>query len=85
MLLTKDDLGQIKTIVNDVVTDVVTDKISGLATKVELHESISALKSDLDRMESRLTTAIGLLQRDSYSRLDDHDARIARLEQARSH
>ena len=40
------------------------------------------LQEDMDRLESRLTTAIGLLQRDSYSRLDDHEARIRRLEQA---
>ena len=42
------------------------------------------LQESMDRMESRLTTAMGLIQRDSFSRLDDHEARIRRLEQASS-
>lgn len=46
---------------------------------------IVGLKSDLDRMEGRLNTAVGLLQRDTYSRLDEHEARIRRLEQAAPH
>ncbi len=43
---------------------------------------VSGLRSDMDRMESRITTAISLLQRDTYSRLDDHEVRITKLEQA---
>lgn len=65
MSLTSDDLNQIKTIVEGVVVDAT----KGFATK-----------QDLDRMEARLTTSIGLLERDSYSRLDEHEHRITRLE-----
>src|SRR5450756_527132 len=56
--------------------------VSGLATKAELTEAVSGLatKTDLDRMEGRLTTAIGLIQRDSFSRLDQHEVRISKLE-----
>ncbi|GAC1372919.1 MAG: hypothetical protein NVSMB39_7140 [Candidatus Saccharimonadales bacterium] len=59
--------------------------VSGLATKAELKDAVSRLatKADLDRMESRLTTSMSLLERDAFSRLDQHEARITRLEQAR--
>jgi hypothetical protein len=61
-----------------------TQVVSGLATKSDLTQAMSSLSTDLDRMEGRLVTAINLLQRDSYSRLDDHDVRIRRLEEAAS-
>ena len=67
MALTSEDLNQIKTIVQSVVKD--------LPTRMEVQEN-------LDRMETRLTTAIGLLQRDTFARLDQHEARIERLEKA---
>ncbi|HVQ44033.1 MAG TPA: hypothetical protein VMT30_03645 [Candidatus Saccharimonadia bacterium] len=82
MSLTREDLGQIQTIINDAT--------KGLATREEL-KAVTAklatkadLRIELDRMESRITTSMGLLERDTLSRLDQHEARIARLEQARS-
>ena len=80
MALTSEDLQNISNIVDESVNK------AGLATKSELKEVISglALKSDLDRMEARIVTAINLLQRDTYTRLDDHEARIRRLEQTSS-
>ena len=103
MSLTKTDLVQIKTVVNETVTEVVNPLISqamaGLATKTNLTSLATkdelkdlatkadvknlATKADLDRMESRLVTAINLLERDSFTRLDDHEARLRRLEQTR--
>lgn len=79
MALTTEDLKNITNIVNtsaDRLEKTLDDKlaaaVSGLATK-----------ADLDRMESRLTTSMSLLERDTFSRLDQHEARITRLEQAR--
>jgi hypothetical protein len=73
MVLTTEDLKQIKVIVKDVIEDAVEDIIDrkGLATK-----------ADLDRMESRLTVGMNLIERDSFARLDDHEHRIAKLEQS---
>jgi hypothetical protein len=96
MPLTKEDLNQIKVIVNDVVNNVVNDAVNNavapLATKEELKKFATkddlekfATKDDLDRMELRLITSIGLLERDSFARLDEHEVRIARLEAAHSH
>ena len=93
MALTSEDLQNISNIVDESVNKAglatkseLKDAIAGLATKSELKEVISglALKSDLDRMEARIVTAINLLQRDTYTRLDDHEARIRRLEQTSS-
>lgn len=74
MALTSEDLNNISKIVS--------------ASKVELKQELGdmgkRLREDMDRMETRLITAINLLQRDSFSRLDDHEARIRRLEQASS-
>ena len=119
MSLTKDDLGQIKTIVNDVVHGVVNNATAGLATKAELNSAVSGLatkkdlerystedelmqavsrlatkldleravvglatKADLRRTEGRLLAAMNLLERDTFSALTDHEARITRLERA---
>jgi hypothetical protein len=83
MSLTNDDLKQIKTIVSDIVSGAT----SGLAAKSDLHRLATkedlhrlATKADLDRMEARLTTSMGLLERDALTRLDDHETRIRRLE-----
>lgn len=89
MSLTTDDLKQIKTVVEEVVDKVVdkriTQAVAPLATKAELAKLAAkmATKDDLDRMETRITTSMGLLERDTFSRLDQHEARITRLEQAR--
>lgn len=76
MALTSEDLNKISSIVNQAV--------SGIASKAEVSQLTAVLREDLDRMETRLVTAVNLLQRDTYSRLDDHEARIRRLEQASS-
>ncbi len=78
MSLTTKDLNQITTI----VTTIVADATSDLATKDDL--KAFATKADLDRMESRLTTSMSLLERDAFSRLDQHERRITQLEQARA-
>ena len=79
MALTEEDLNNITRIVDasanrleKKLDDKLAAAVSGLATK-----------ADLDRMESRLTTSMSLLERDAFSRLDQHEARITRLEQAR--
>ncbi len=91
-MLTKDDLGQIKTIVNDVVEDKITRAVAPLATKSELNETVQnavaplATKVDLAGTERRLQAAIlgmDLAGRDSFARLDDHEARLTKLERAR--
>ena len=98
MSLTSEDLQQIDKVVKGAVAGLATntelrEAVSDLATKAELKdvkseltESMSRLatKADLDRMEGRLATSIGLLQRDSFDRLDQHEVRITRLEKAMS-
>ena len=81
MALTTEDLNQINKIVFNTVTAIVNDAVSPLASKSDLDRF--ATKADLDRMESRLTTSMTLLERDTFNRLDQHEARITRLEQAR--
>lgn len=78
MSLTTQDIQQVK----EAVEQVVDERVEGLATKDDLEEKTARLatKADLDRMEARLNTSINLLQRDSFSRLDEHEVRIARLE-----
>ncbi len=87
-LATKKDLGHFATKA-DLDRCATKKDLDRFATKVDLDRFATkkdldrfATKVDLDRMEGRLTTAINLLQRDSFTRLDDHDARIARLEKA---
>lgn len=88
MALTSEDLRQIKDVVNDVVHSVVhgivNDAVRGLATKDELAAAVAPLatKDDLDRMESRMLTAMGLIERDAFGRLDDHERRLRRLERS---
>jgi hypothetical protein len=72
MALTSEDLNQIKNIVEG----------SETRLRQEIKDSESRLRQDLDRMEGRLVTSINLLQRDTFSRLDNHDSRIERLEKA---
>ena len=55
----------------DKVKIIVTEAVADLPTR-----------NDLDRLEGRITTAIGLLQRDTFARLDQHEERITRLEKA---
>ena len=82
MALTTEDLDQIKNIVKEAVAPLSTKaELDRFATKADL--DLLATKADLDRIKARLTTSIGLLERDSFSRLDQHEARITRLEQAR--
>jgi hypothetical protein len=85
MSLTSEDLNQIKTVVQSVVKTEVASATKGLATKSELKDAVSGLatKDDLDRMEARLPTSMGLLERDTFSRLDNHEHRLQRLEAAR--
>jgi hypothetical protein len=86
MSLTKTDLKDIKTTVNDVVHDVVHDVVTREvnSAKAELMVELAkkADKADVDRMESRVVAAIGLLERDHDGRLTDLETRVGRLEQA---
>ena len=81
MALTAEDFNKI--------TNIVAQAVAPLATKDELDTKLTAAvsglatKADLDRLESRLTTSMSLLEREAFSRLDQHEARITRLEQAR--
>jgi hypothetical protein len=72
MALTTGDLQQIK--------EIVVDATAHLATKNELKGL--ATKADLDHMEARLTTSMNLIERDAFTRLDQHELRIAKLEKA---
>ena len=92
MALTDEDLNNINRIVDASANRLekkLATAVAGLATKDELDIKLAAAvsglatKADLDRMESRLTTSMTLLERDTFSRLDQHEARITRLEQAR--
>lgn len=92
MALTSEDLGQITSIIEQAVAPLATiaeldSKLSKLEsnfdTKLNSATAGLATKADLDRMESRLTISMNLLERDTFSRLDQHEVRIARLEQAR--
>lgn len=93
MTLTTEDFHRIaqviETAIGTRVTAIVEAKASTLVTKDDLNWMATktdlvglVTKSDLDRMESRLTTAMSLLERDTSSRLDQHEARISRLERA---
>ncbi len=96
MSLTANDLQQIKTVVNEVVNevvqevvhDIVNDAVNGSEARLRAELGRFATKDDLrnelDRTESRLTAAMSLLQRDTFSHLSDHEARITRLEQSRA-
>ena len=55
--------------------------VSSLATKTDLDRLTT--KVDLDRMEARLAAGMGLLERNAYTRLDQHETRINQLEKAR--
>jgi hypothetical protein len=87
MSLTTHDLQQIKGIVTDAVKPLddrlsnVEDKLSGVEDRL----SGMATKADLDRMETRILAAMGLIERDAFSRLDEHEERITRLEKASAH
>ena len=73
MSLTKDDLKQIKGIVTE----------ARMATKADLDKVTAkfATKADLDRMETRITSSMSFIERDAFTRLDQHEIRIAKLEQ----
>jgi hypothetical protein len=66
-LATKDDLRAFAT----------KEDLEHLADRIEMR---FATKDDFERMESRLLAAMGLVERDAFSRLDDHERRISRLE-----
>jgi hypothetical protein len=69
MALTPQDLAQIKT----VVTGVVQAVVPGMVHKIVGDAMVGvAMKSDLDRMAIRLTADMNLVERDTFSRLDDH-------------
>lgn len=76
MSLTAKDFEKIEQIVDQVVERSVERSVA----KATAH---LATKDDLYRLDLRLTTAIGLLQRDSFGRLEDHELRITRLESGR--
>ena len=82
MSLTKEDL----TSIDNIVKRRIAESVKGLVTKSELKSGLKselktlATKEDLDRMETRMTTAMGLLERDHGARLEDHEARIKKLE-----
>jgi hypothetical protein len=84
MSLTTEDLNRISVMLDGFamkadLQDVATKAdISGLATKADI--SGLASKTDLDRMEGRLVSSLGLLERDAFTRLDQHERRITRLE-----
>lgn len=94
MALTGEDFQKIETL----VTNAVTNAVSGLATneallatkdelKQDLREAQLATRADLHGVERRLKAAIlaaDLIERDSEDRLDDHERRIAQLEQAKA-
>lgn len=89
MALTKDDLNQIKMVVNEVVHDVVHNEvgpefktIKADIARLEVQLAEKASKTDLDRMEGRLTAALGLVERDHDTRLGNLEMRVERLEQA---
>jgi len=78
---TKDDLKSFAT-KDDLAGLATKASLKDLATKADLKSLALATKNNLDRMESRLIAAIGLLERDSFSRLDQHETRITHLENA---
>jgi hypothetical protein len=83
MSLTDEDLQQITKVVTTVVKPRFT-AIDARFDSIDAKINKLATKADMDRMESRITASTSLLQRDAFERLDQHEARITRLEQARS-
>jgi hypothetical protein len=57
----------------------------GEIVKQQLNQftEVVATKADLDRMESRLTASQGLVERDAFAKIDEHETRITRLERAK--
>jgi len=53
-----------------------------LASKTDLEqlEDRLASKNDLGRLEDRLVASMGIMERDAFTRLDEHERRIANLE-----
>jgi hypothetical protein len=84
MSLTKEDIQQIGHIVQQEVKSEFERVIPNLVTRNEFYETVSTLatKDDIDRMEGRITSTVSLLERDIYSRFDDYDRRLTRLEKA---
>lgn len=56
--------------------------VAGMAMRADLVGMATRL--DLDRMESRLLAGMNIIERDVYSRLDQHERRLARLERTTS-
>ena len=100
MPLTNEDLGNIQSIVEAtiessveahfessveaIVIRIVQGAVGTSEARLMRELSKKADKADLDRMESRLVTSINLLERDTFSRLDQHEVRLTRLEQAQA-
>jgi hypothetical protein len=78
---TKDDLKSFPT-KEDIKSFATKEDIKGFATKDDIKGFANRL--DLEKMESRIIAAMGLLQRDTFSRFEDHEQRIARLERKAS-
>jgi hypothetical protein len=86
MSLTTEDLNRISVMLDGFamkadLQDVATKSdLTSMATKADLTSiatkaDISGLatKTDLDRMEGRLVSSLGLLERDAFTRLDQHE------------
>lgn len=75
MSLTADDLGKIQQVM----------KAELGSFRVEFKAELKAeLKVDLDRMEDRIVTALGFVERDHDSRIGELERRVGRLEQSAS-
>jgi hypothetical protein len=74
MSLTKEDLTNIESIVSRSEQRLEGKLMRELAKKAD--------KSDVDRMETRVITAIGLIERDHDDRLTYLEQRVSKLEQA---
>lgn len=76
MSLTNRDLQNIENIVDKVVDR----KTKNFATKDDLSSVTNSIEVRIGKMESRIVAAMGLLQRDTFTGLEDHENRISRLE-----
>ena len=73
MSLTKQDLQNIENIVER--------KVKDLPTRWEVEQIVeTTVSKSVDRAEARITMAMGLLQRDTFTRIDGLEERVSRLE-----
>jgi hypothetical protein len=82
MALSDEDLKKIR----GVVAEEVNSGISGLRSSLNtLNDKMTSLEEKMNRMEARILFSLDIWQRDGTDTLENHEARIKRLEKLAAH